>query len=78
MDQFGWGVQTSFNLDDGDDISTDYILEYSRRTHGITLRYNPVLEIGSFSFQINDFAWRGNPEPFEENNIKPVIQGVDR
>ena len=72
------GVQTSFNLDDGDDISTDYVLEYSRRTHGITLRYNPVLEIGSFSFQINDFAWRGNPEPFEENNIKPVIQGVDR
>ena len=72
------GVQTSFNLDDGDNISTDYTLEYSRRTHGITLRYNPVLEIGSFSFQINDFAWRGNPEPFEENNIKPVIQGVDR
>ena len=72
------GVQTSFNLDDGDDISTDYIFEYSRRTHGVTIRYNPVLEIGSFSFQINDFAWRGNPEPFEENNIKPVIQGVDR
>ncbi|VEP16117.1 Organic solvent tolerance protein OstA [Hyella patelloides LEGE 07179] len=72
------GVQTSWNLDNGDGISTDYILEYSRRTHGITLRYNPVLEIGSFSFQINDFAWRGNPEPFEENNIRPVIQGVDR
>jgi lipopolysaccharide export system protein LptC len=72
------GVQTSWNLDNGDDISTDYILEYSRRTHGITLRYNPVLEIGSFSFQINDFAWRGNPQPFEKNDIRPVIQGVDR
>lgn len=72
------GVQTSFNIDDGDDISTDYLLEYSRRTHSVTLRYNPVLEIGSFSFQINDFAWRGNPEPFDENNIEPVIQGVDR
>ena len=72
------GVQTAFNLDNGDDISTDYIIQYGRRTHNITLRYNPVLEIGSFSFQINDFAWRGNPEPFAENDIRPVIQGVER
>lgn len=72
------GVQTSWNLDNGDDISTDYILEYSRRTHNITLRYNPVLEIGSFSFQVNNFEWRGNSQPFEENDIQPVIQGVDR
>jgi hypothetical protein len=72
------GLQTSWNLDNGDDISTDYIIEYSRRTHGITLRYNPVLEIGSFSFQINDFAWRGNPQPFEKNDIRPIIQGVGR
>ena len=72
------GVQTSWNLDDGEDISTDYILEYSRRTHNITLRYNPVLEIGSFSFRINDFAWRGSPEPFRKNDIEPVIQGVER
>ena len=72
------GVQTSFNLDNDDEISTDYILEYSRRTHNITLRYNPVLKIGSFSFRISDFNWRGNPEPFKQNNITPVIQGVDR
>lgn len=72
------GIQTSWNLDNGEEISTDYILEYSRRTHNISVRYNPVLEIGSFSFRINDFAWRGNPEPFEKNNIRPVIQGVDR
>jgi lipopolysaccharide export system protein LptA len=72
------GLQTSWNLDNGDDISTDYIIEYSRRTHGITLRYNPVLEIGSFSFQINDFAWRGSPQPFEKNDIRPIIQGVGR
>lgn len=72
------GVQTSFNLDDGDDISTDYILEYSRRTYNVSLRYNPVLEIGSFSFRVNDFNWRGDPEPFEKNDISPVIQGVER
>ena len=72
------GVQTSFNLDNEDEISTDYILEYSRRTHNLTLRYNPVLEIGSLSLQINNFNWQGNSQPFEENNITPVIQGVER
>ena len=73
-----FGVQASWNLDNGEDISTDYILEYSRRTHNLTLRYNPVLELGSFSFRINDFSWRGNPQPFDENDVEPVIQGVDR
>ena len=72
------GVQTSFNLDDGDDISTDYVLQYSRRTYNVSLRYNPVLKIGSFSFQVNDFNWRGDPQPFESNDIRPVIQGVGR
>ncbi|MDJ0903842.1 MAG: DUF3769 domain-containing protein [Xenococcus sp. MO_188.B8] len=72
------GVQNSFNLDNSNSISTDYIIEYSRRTHNITLRYNPELEIGSFSFRINDFNWRGNAEPFKRNNIRPVTQGVSR
>ena len=72
------GVQNSFNLDNNKNISTDYILEYSRRTHNITLRYNPELEIGSFSFRINDFNWRGNAEPFKRNDIRPVNQGVSR
>ncbi|MGV2829423.1 DUF3769 domain-containing protein [Myxosarcina sp. GI1(2024)] len=73
-----FGVQTAIELEDSDEISTDYTLEYSRRTHNIVLRYNPVLEIGSLSLQINDFNWRGNPQPFEQNNISPVIQGVER
>lgn len=72
------GVQTSFNIDNGDQISTDYVIEYSRRTHNITLRYSPELEIGSFSFRINDFNWRGNAEPFNSNDIRPVTQGVSR
>ena len=72
------GFQTSVNLDDNEAISTDYTIEYSRRTHNVTLRYNPVLEIGSFSLRISDFNWQGNSEPFEDNNITPVIQGVEQ
>ena len=72
-----FGLQTSLDLNDNDEISTDYLLEYSRRTHNISLRYNRVLEIGSFSLRISDFNWRGNPEPFRETGITPVIQGVD-
>ncbi len=71
------GYQTSIDLRDRDVISSDYILEYSRRTHNIILRYNPVLEIGSFSLRISDFNWQGNSEPFRNEGITPVIQGVD-
>jgi lipopolysaccharide export system protein LptA len=70
------GIQTSFNLDNDDEISTDYIIEYSRRTYNLILRYNPVLEIGSFGLRINDFNWRGNAQPLQQNEIAPVIQGV--
>ncbi|ELR99068.1 DUF3769 domain-containing protein [Gloeocapsa sp. PCC 73106] len=70
------GVQTSFSLNRSDEISTDYILEYSRRTHNVSLRYNPVLQIGSLNLRISDFNWTGSPEPFEA--VQPVIQGVTR
>ena len=70
---FRIGIQTSINLDTGQEISTDYLLEYSRRTYNILLRYNPVQQIGSFSLRINDFNWIGNPEPFDGSN---VVQGV--
>ena len=71
------GIQTTLDLNDGEEISTDYLLEYSRRTYNLALRYNPVLEIGSFSLRISDFNWQGNPQPFREQGITPVIQGVD-
>ena len=71
------GYQTSIDLRDRDTISSDYILEYSRRTHNIILRYNPVLEIGSLSLRVSDFNWQGNSEPFSRENITPVIQGID-
>ncbi|WP_081942817.1 DUF3769 domain-containing protein [Myxosarcina sp. GI1] len=73
-----FGIQSAIELEGSDEISTDYTLEYSRRTFNVILRYNPVLEIGSIGLLINDFNWQGNARPFEENNISPVIQGVKR
>ncbi|MBD6619196.1 DUF3769 domain-containing protein [Komarekiella sp. 'clone 1'] len=71
---FRLGFQTSVNLDTGRESSTDYFLEYSRRTYGITLRYNPVLELGGFSIRISDFNWSGGTDPFSE--VRPVVGGV--
>ncbi|MEL6928576.1 MAG: DUF3769 domain-containing protein, partial [Cyanobacteria bacterium J06600_6] len=71
------GYQTAIDLRDRDTISSDYILEYSRRTHNVVLRYNPVLEIGSLSLRVSDFNWQGNSEPFSREDITPVVQGVD-
>lgn len=72
----GWrfGVQTSRNLDTGYIFSTDYILEYSRRTYGLILRYNPQRQIGTFNLRITDFNWNGSPEPFPDMNT--VNEGV--
>ena len=73
---FRLGFQTSLNLDTGREISTDYLLEYSRRTYNILLRYNPVLQLGSLNLRINDFNWTGNPGLFEGSDVRPVVQGV--
>lgn len=72
------GFQTSRNLDNGDEISTDYFVEYSRRTYNVLVRYNPVLEIGSISLRISDFNWIGSPEPFDGSGIRQVTDGVKR
>lgn len=70
------GFQTAINLDTGRETSTDYILEYSRRTYGLTLRYNPVLELGGFSIRISDFNWTGGTNPFSGEEVRPVVDGV--
>ncbi|MBH8571856.1 DUF3769 domain-containing protein [Nostocaceae cyanobacterium CENA369] len=75
---FRLGFQTSVNLDTGEESSTDYILEYSRRTYGITLRYNPVLELGGFSIRISDFNWTGGTNPFSNGEVRPVVNGVEQ
>lgn len=63
---FRLAIQTSINVDTGESRSTDYILEYSRRTYGVSLRYNPVLELGGISFRISDFNWTGGTDPFSD------------
>ncbi|QSJ14853.1 DUF3769 domain-containing protein [Nostoc sp. UHCC 0702] len=75
---FRLGFQTSINLDTGEQSSTDYFVEYTRRTYGITLRYNPVLELGGFSIRISDFNWTGGTDPFSNGEIRPVVQGVEQ
>ena len=73
---FRLGLQESINLDTGQGLSTDYILEYSRRSYGIVFRYNPVLELGGFSIRISDFNWIGGTDPFSNGQVKPVVGGV--
>jgi hypothetical protein len=73
---FRFGIQTAWNLDTGREISTDYMIEYTRRTYGLVLRYNPVQELGSINFRINDFNWTGGSEAFSGSGVKGVSAGV--
>ncbi|GAA6618659.1 DUF3769 domain-containing protein [Scytonema sp. NUACC26] len=74
---FRFGFETSINLDTGERSSTDYVVEYSRRTYGISLRYNPVQQLGGISFRISDFNWSGGTDPFSDSSeVKPVVGGV--
>ncbi|PSO83230.1 MAG: DUF3769 domain-containing protein [Cyanobacteria bacterium QS_5_48_63] len=59
------GFQTRLDLEENEEISTDYFVEYSRRTYSVLLRYNPALELGSIGFRVNGFNWEGSAEPFE-------------
>jgi len=72
------GIQSSFSLNESQEISTDYTLEYSRRTYNIYVRYNPVLQIGALGLRISDFNWIGDTESFGGTGTQPVIQGVTR
>ncbi|AOY81654.1 DUF3769 domain-containing protein [Moorena producens JHB] len=62
---FRVGFQTSLNLDTNQEISTDFFLEYSRRSYNVLLRYNPVQQRGLVGLRINDFNWTGATEPFD-------------
>lgn len=73
---FRIGFQTSRNIETKQAISTDYFIEYSRRTHSVLLRYNPVLQLGSINFKINDFNWNGTTDPFVTGEVRPVVDGV--
>jgi lipopolysaccharide export system protein LptA len=56
---FKLGIQSSLSLDTGKEISTDYYLEYSRRSYNLIIRYNPVIQLGSIGFKLYDFDWDG-------------------
>jgi Protein of unknown function (DUF3769) len=75
---FRFGFQTAYNVQTGREISTDYVLEYSRRSYNVALRYNPVLELGSISLRISDFNWSGGSEPFTGSGVIPVEGGIQR
>ena len=75
---FRVGLQTVYNVQTGREISTDYILEYSRRTYSVGLRYNPVQQLGSVSLRISDFNWTGGDESFSGSSVTPVQGGVIR
>ena len=75
---FRFGVETILNLGTGKEISTDYFLDYSRRTYGIILRVNPVLGLGSINIRISDFNFLGGTNAFSGSNIVPVVNGVER
>ena len=70
------GFQTSINLNTNEQVDTDIIFEYSRRTYGLVLRYSPTRETGSIGFRLSDFDWLGTGSPFDERNIRQVESGV--
>jgi len=72
---FRVGIQSAINLDSKETISTNYTLEYSRRSYAIILRFNPERQVGSLTFRISDFNWNGTPEPFG-GDVRSVEGGV--
>jgi hypothetical protein len=59
------GFQTSFNVDTGQEIDTNLIVEYRRRAYGLLLRYSPIQETGFLGFRLSDFNWTGRTRPFD-------------
>ncbi|MGF1601832.1 MAG: DUF3769 domain-containing protein [Thermosynechococcaceae cyanobacterium] len=73
---FRLGVQTSLNVDTGEFFNTDIILDYSRRTYGVTLRYTPEAESISLLFRVGGFNWVGNRGPLDSPEFGVVETGV--
>jgi lipopolysaccharide export system protein LptA len=72
------GFQSSYSLDQAQEISTDYFIEWSRRTYSLLVRYNPTLQLGTINIRVSDFNWTGNPGYFEGSDVRPVVDGVAR
>jgi lipopolysaccharide export system protein LptA len=72
------GFQSVYSIDQAKEISTEYFLEWSRRTYSLILRYNPILQLGILNIRVSDFNWTGNPGYFEGSDVRPVVDGVTR
>ncbi|MEN9273660.1 MAG: DUF3769 domain-containing protein [Gloeomargarita sp. DG02_4_bins_56] len=58
-------------------ISATYGLEYSRRTYGVSVFFNPERAQGGILFRLNEFNWTGNPEPLlERDQIVPRLDAL--
>jgi len=73
---FRVGIQSSINLDTSQEISTNYTIEYSRRTHSIAVIYNPVVGLGALTLRVGSFNWIGSGDPFGGSGVRPVTDGV--
>lgn len=72
------GVQAAVNLDTGELIDSDFLIEYSRRTYGVLVRFNPIQTSGFIGFRLNDFDWSGRAARFGGADIREVEGGVVR
>ncbi|WP_247215698.1 DUF3769 domain-containing protein [Synechococcus sp. C9] len=55
-------------------VDATYGLEYSRRTYGVSVFFNPERAQGGVLFRLNEFNWTGNPEPLlEREQITPSL-----
>ena len=64
---FRAGFQAAYSIDREELIDSSFTLDYSRRTFGITLRFNPERQRGSILFRLTDFNWTGNGSLFDDD-----------
>jgi len=70
------GFRTSISIGEDEEFDNSFFLEYSRRTYGIVLSFNPDRETGSLTFRLSDFTWTGTPEPFGGSGVRTVEDGI--
>lgn len=68
------GFQTAFNLSNGQEIDTNFTLEYRRRTYGLLVRYSPTQETGFLGFRLSDFDWTGRSPRFDDTSGNTSVQ----
>ncbi len=70
------GAQMQINVDTGAVFNTNILVEYSRRTYGVVVRYNVDRQLAAIVFRINGFNWQGNADPFTSPVLGTAEDGV--